>query len=83
MPGEDDPFEQPPPSVPVPGALMVDADGRVGEFRGEVGGLWRLHPLAGGASWTVAPEGARPASPEQRIHAKTARANARSRGEVL
>ncbi|RZU44071.1 hypothetical protein EV284_1528 [Streptomyces sp. BK022] len=61
----------------------MDADDRVGEFRGEWAGLWSLRPVAGGTEWTVRPEEARPAPPEQRIRALTARANARSRGEYL
>ncbi|MFD5748285.1 hypothetical protein [Streptomyces sp. NPDC127033] len=87
MPGENVPAKgaktQEPPYVPALGTLMVDAQERVGEFRGEWCGLWSLRPVTGGTEWTVAPEDARPASAEQRLRAKTARANARSRGEVL
>ncbi|MCN9239568.1 hypothetical protein NGF19_02010 [Streptomyces sp. RY43-2] len=83
MPGNSDAVERQPPPVPASGALVVDADGRVGEFRGEVSGLWCLRPVTGGTTWTVVPEDTRPATPEQRIHADVARANARSRGEVL
>ncbi|MEW2134371.1 hypothetical protein [Streptomyces sp. NPDC005435] len=56
---------------------------KVGEFRGEWCGQWSLRPITGGREWTVAPESVQPASPEQRLQAKTARANARSRGEYL
>ncbi|WP_309505938.1 hypothetical protein [Streptomyces pyxinae] len=56
---------------------------RVGEFRGEESGIWFLRPMGGGTEWTADPADVRPADPEQRIRAKTARANARSRGEVL
>ncbi|MEU7642086.1 hypothetical protein AB0C11_39740 [Streptomyces sp. NPDC039016] len=71
------------PPTPAPGTLMVDATGRVGEFRGEWCGLWSLRPANGGSEWTVDPNDVEPASAEQRIHAETARANARSRGEIL
>ncbi|MEU6603602.1 hypothetical protein [Streptomyces shenzhenensis] len=71
------------PHHPTPGTLMVDADQRVGEFRGEAYGFWFLRPVTGGKEWSVAPEDVQPASPEQRLHAETARANARSRGELL
>ncbi|MFE2940261.1 hypothetical protein ACFXKG_14540 [Streptomyces sp. NPDC059255] len=82
MPGENVPAKGQEP-VPALGTLMVDTQERVGEFRGEWCGLWSLRPVTGGTEWTVAPEDARPASAEQRLRAKTARANARSRGEVL
>ncbi|MCX2969840.1 MULTISPECIES: hypothetical protein [Streptomyces] len=72
-----------PASIPAVGALVVDARGRVGEYRGEWCGRWYLRPVTGGREWSVAPEGVRPASREQRLQAEVARANARSRGEVL
>lgn len=81
---KNDPHQQQrPPHVPPTGTLMVDADEQVGEFRGELGGLWYLRPVTGGREWAVAPADAHPASPAQRLRAETARANARSRGEVL
>ncbi|MFE9607525.1 hypothetical protein [Streptomyces sp. NPDC006012] len=46
-------------------------------------GLWYLRSVTGGREWTVDPVDAHPASPAQRLRAETARANARSRGEVL
>ncbi|MGW2467981.1 hypothetical protein [Streptomyces bauhiniae] len=55
----------------------------MGEFRGEWAGLWSLRPATGGTEWTVRPEDARSATPEERLRALTARANARSRGEYL
>lgn len=69
--------------TPERGILLVDAQGRVGEFRGEWCGEWSLRPVTGGLEWTVGPDEVRPASPEERLRAGTARANARSRGEVL
>jgi hypothetical protein len=72
-----------PDRVPERGILLVDACGRVGEFRGEWCGMWSLRPVTGGLEWTVEPAEVRPAGPEERLRAGTARANARSRGEVL
>lgn len=84
MPGENvEAEQQEPPSAPPTGTLLVDARERVGEFRGEWCGLWSLRPVTGGTEWTVAPEDVRPAGPEQRLRAETARANARSRGDIL
>lgn len=73
------------PEVLEPGALMVDTsrDDRVGEFRGVVGPYWSLRPLGGGTEWDAEPEHVRPADPIERLSAETARANARSRGELL
>ncbi|MGW5333785.1 hypothetical protein [Streptomyces bauhiniae] len=84
MPGESPPAERQelPPPPPI-GTLMVDAQERVGEFRGEWCGRWSFRPVTGGREWDAAPEDIRPASPEQRLHAQIARANARSRGEYL
>jgi hypothetical protein len=90
--GTNNPAEQrkPPPAsthaparAPARGTLLVDARGRVGEFRGEWCGVWSLRLVTGGTEWTVAPEDVRPASPAERLRAETARANARSRGELL
>ncbi|WP_374109030.1 hypothetical protein [Streptomyces sp. CC228A] len=63
---------------------MVDTGRRrVGEFRGVAGPYWSLRPVGGGAEWEAEPEHVRPVSPEQRLRAEIARANARSRGERL
>ncbi|MFF5305949.1 MULTISPECIES: hypothetical protein [unclassified Streptomyces] len=75
--------ETEPPQLPAPGTLLVDSRDRIGEFRGEWCGLWSLRPVTGGTEWTVNPEDVQPANPQQRLHAETARANARSRGDVL
>lgn len=90
MPDENVPVRsEPPPAIspnpPIPpvGTLVVDAQGRIGEFRGEWCGAWSLRRVTGGTEWTVSPEDVRPLTPEQRLRAETARANARSRGEVL
>lgn len=72
-----------PQHVPAVGTIIVDSRGRVGTFRGEWCGLWSLRPIGGGTEWTVNPGDLTPAGPEQRLRAETARANARSRGEVL
>lgn len=78
------PNEQEPPPVPAPGTLMMDVlRERVGEFRGEWCGQWSLRPVGGGVEWTVDPRDVRPADPIERLRAELARANARSRGELL
>lgn len=74
---------QNPPQLPSPGTLLVDGQNRVGEFRGEWCGVWSLRPVTGGTEWTVDPGDVQLPSPEQRLSAETARANARSRGAVL
>ncbi|MFH8882175.1 hypothetical protein [Streptomyces californicus] len=70
---------------PKVGALVVDAGraGRVGVFRGVAGPYWSLRPVCGGVEWEALPEHVRPATAAERLRAQTARANARSRGEVL
>ncbi|MGY1500722.1 hypothetical protein ACW4TU_29785 [Streptomyces sp. QTS52] len=70
--------------VPAPGTLVVDLRGeaRVGEFRGTAGPYWSLRPVCGGTEWDADPEHVRPATPAERLSARTARENARSRGEV-
>lgn len=71
---------------PPPGALVVDTSrrerDRVGEFRGVAGPYWMLRPAKGGPEWEVLPEHVRPATPAECLAARTARENARSRGEV-
>ncbi|MFF5876620.1 hypothetical protein ACIQ9M_19530 [Streptomyces californicus] len=71
--------------MPSVGTLMVDAGraGRVGVFRGVAGPYWSLRPVCGGVEWEARPEHVRPATAAERLRARTARANARSRGEVL
>ncbi|MFI1935038.1 hypothetical protein [Streptomyces sp. NPDC020330] len=71
--------------LPAPGTLMVDTSrgNRVGEFRGVAGLYWSLRPVGGGIEWEVEPRHVRPALPIEQLRARTARANARSRGEVL
>ncbi|MFE1478124.1 hypothetical protein ACFW6N_30270 [Streptomyces cyaneofuscatus] len=73
------------PLPPTPGVLLVDAsrNNRVGEFRGVAGLYWSLRPVGGGREWEVEPRHVRPALPIEQLRARTARANARSRGEVL
>nr|WP_089106766.1 hypothetical protein [Streptomyces hyaluromycini] len=75
--------QQEPPPLPATGTLLADDQERVGEFRGEWMGRWSLRPESGGVEWTVDPGEVQPATPEQRLRFATARANARSRGEVL
>ncbi|MCX4826189.1 hypothetical protein OG883_41725 [Streptomyces sp. NBC_01142] len=63
---------------------MVDTrrGDRVGEFRGVAGPYWSLRPISGGTEWEAEPEHVRLASLTELLSAKTARENARSRGEV-
>ncbi|MFD4028528.1 hypothetical protein ACFWRV_34190 [Streptomyces sp. NPDC058576] len=79
------PNNQEPPDLPALGTLMVDTSraDRVGEFRGVAGPYWSLRPVGGGAEWEVEPRHVRPAVLMEQLRARTARLNARSRGEVL
>lgn len=79
------PNAQEPPQLPVPGALLVDMSrgDRVGEFRGVAGPRWSLRPVGGGIEWEAEPRHVRPALLIEQLRARTARLNARSRGEVL
>ncbi|MEU8627619.1 hypothetical protein [Streptomyces sp. NPDC048669] len=63
---------------------MVDSsrNDRVGEFRGASGPYWSLRPIGGGPEWEAVPEFIRPATRDERLRARTAYENARSRGEV-
>ncbi|MFF9351312.1 hypothetical protein [Streptomyces sp. NPDC014734] len=56
---------------------------RVGEFRGVAGPYWSLRPVRGGTEWEAPPECVRRLTSSERLRAETARANARSRGELL
>ncbi|MFJ9636533.1 hypothetical protein [Streptomyces sp. NPDC101178] len=73
------------PKPPVLGALVVDTSraDRVGEFRGVAGARWSLRPVGGGREWEAEPGDVRPALVMEQLRARTARLNARSRGEVL
>ncbi|WNF26928.1 hypothetical protein RI138_08805 [Streptomyces sp. C11-1] len=79
------PNTQEPPEPPTPGTLLVDTSrgDRVGEFRGVAGPYWSLRPVGGGAEWEAEPRRLRPALVSEQLRARTARLNARSRGEVL
>ncbi|PVC96321.1 hypothetical protein DBP19_08275 [Streptomyces sp. CS090A] len=78
-------LQEPPPDLPAPGAFLVDTsrNDRVGEFRGVAVCYWSLRPVGGGREWEVEPRHVRLALPIEQLRARTARANARSRGEVL
>ncbi len=71
--------------LPGLGALVVDTGlgDRVGEFRGIAGPYWSLRPVGGGTEWEAEPQRVRPALLMEQLRARTARLNARSRGEVL
>ncbi|MGQ4715011.1 hypothetical protein ACUN22_15140 [Streptomyces anulatus] len=79
------PNAQQPPGLPALGALVVDSGhgDRVGEFRGVAGARWSLRPVGGGVEWEAEPHRVRPALLIEQLRARTARLNARSRGEVL
>ncbi|MDX5575995.1 hypothetical protein OH733_13820 [Streptomyces griseus] len=79
------PNAQQPPELPALGALMVDTGhgDRMGEFRGVAGARWSLRPVGGGVEWEAVPHLVRPALLIEQLRARTARLNARSRGEVL
>ncbi|MFF2846870.1 hypothetical protein ACFVT5_11110 [Streptomyces sp. NPDC058001] len=84
VPGAVTAYRAPAGALPALGSVIVDADRDVvGIFCGTSGDLWSLRPVTGGTEWTVDPADARPATPEQRLRAETAGANARSRGEYL
>ncbi|QNP71410.1 hypothetical protein IAG44_19545 [Streptomyces roseirectus] len=70
--------ERIPPPVPEVGTIMVDRQGRVGEFRAVEYGFWWLRPVSGGVEWTVEPGSAEPASAEQRLRTKVAVVNERT-----
>ncbi|MYT76862.1 hypothetical protein GTY69_04310 [Streptomyces sp. SID8364] len=73
------------PLLPAVGAFMVDTSrgGGVAEFQGVAGPYWSLRPVGGGREWEVEPRYVRPALLMEQLRARTARLNARSRGEVL
>ncbi|MFI1932743.1 hypothetical protein [Streptomyces sp. NPDC020330] len=74
-----------PPQVPAPGTLLVDTSrgDRVGEFQSVAGSYWSLRPVGGGREWEVEPCYVRTPALMEQLRARTARLNARSRGEVL
>lgn len=75
-------MESVPPTV---GALLVNIsrNNRVGEFRGGAGCYWSLRPMGSGTEWEVEPRYVRLALPIEQLRARTARANAHSRGDIL
>ncbi|MFJ1800372.1 hypothetical protein [Streptomyces sp. NPDC088180] len=79
------PNTQDPSDLPALGTLVVDTGrgDRVGEFRGVAGARWSLRPVGGGIEWEAEPRRVRPALLMEQLRARTARLNARSRGEVL
>lgn len=71
-------------ATPARGAVVVDTRrDKVAEFQGAMGGRWWLRPVRGGCEWSAAPVDVRPAQPAERLRADAARANARSRGDIL
>ncbi|MFD7228167.1 hypothetical protein [Streptomyces sp. NPDC059881] len=65
------------------GSYVIDTStGRMGRVMGYEGPYVQLRPIGGGREWDCAPEAVRTATAMERLHAATAYANARSRGEV-
>lgn len=63
-----------------PRTVVVDENtARVGEVMGSEGPYLQLRPLGGGREWDADPSRVRPASPEERLRASVAAANAWSR----
>ncbi|MEV0846165.1 hypothetical protein AB0J21_09865 [Streptomyces sp. NPDC049954] len=74
----------PPPPKPPVGTIVVDMRReQIARFQAAMGGRWWLRPVRGGCEWSAAPTDVRIAGPAERLRAEAARANARSRGEVL
>ncbi|MER6621818.1 MULTISPECIES: hypothetical protein [unclassified Streptomyces] len=68
---------------PPVGAYVVDTrTERIGLVMGHEGPYVQLRPYGGGREWDADPGAVRQATPAERLHAATAYANARSRGEV-
>ncbi|WP_030610045.1 hypothetical protein [Streptomyces sclerotialus] len=71
-----------PVTLPAKGSYVVDTRfGRIGEVMGHEGPYVQLRPPGGGREWDCPPGDAREATPRERLAARTALANARSRGE--
>ncbi|WP_328328150.1 MULTISPECIES: hypothetical protein [unclassified Streptomyces] len=68
---------------PVNGAYVMDTrHGQVGEVIGHGAGFVRLRPPAGGAEWECPEDALRAVTAREQLIARTALANARSRGDV-
>jgi hypothetical protein len=53
--------------LPAVGTVVMDVVRSViGEFRGEVNGLYCLRPIGGGREWEISPEYVRPATDSER-----------------
>ncbi|MCX5446848.1 hypothetical protein OSI21_15220 [Streptomyces libani] len=69
-----------PEGPPAVGTLLHDSrTGKVGEFRGAVGGMWQLRPPGGGKEWDADPQLVEPAGAADRIRALALEHNARCR----
>ncbi|WP_217129343.1 hypothetical protein [Streptomyces sp. AC558_RSS880] len=51
--------------MPTEKQLMIDNNGKAGEFMGTVGGRWLFRPIGGGREWEVEKGAARPVTPEE------------------
>ncbi|MCT2590183.1 hypothetical protein LHJ74_09705 [Streptomyces sp. N2-109] len=59
--------------------VVDERTGWVGEVCGREGSYLQLRPLRGGREWDAAPARVRPATPDERLAASVAAANALSR----
>ncbi|WUT08399.1 hypothetical protein OG802_24980 [Streptomyces sp. NBC_00704] len=73
-----------PPSSPAVGDLAYDTRrDRYGVVMERTGGQVHLRPKGGGLEWAARPEDVEPACAGEELGPRVARANARSRGEIL
>ncbi|SNC69065.1 hypothetical protein SAMN06272741_2906 [Streptomyces sp. 2114.4] len=67
-------------TLPDIGQIVHDtATGKVGEFRGFLGGRWMLRPPGGGVEWEANPEAVESAGTSEHVRALAAEHNARCR----
>ncbi|MCZ4509352.1 hypothetical protein O3Q52_14325 [Streptomyces sp. ActVer] len=73
-----------PPPPPAVGDLAYDTRrDRYGVVMERTGGQVHLRPKGGGLEWAARPEDVEPAGAGEALGPRVARANARSRGEIL
>lgn len=78
------PNSQEPPDLPAPEPSWSTPAAPIAWASSEGSpAYWSLRPVGGGAEWEVEPRYVRPAVLIEQLRARTARLNARSRGEVL
>ncbi|MFJ8565850.1 hypothetical protein [Streptomyces sp. NPDC093514] len=70
-------------ALPEIGTLVVDSDDRIGLVKGHKGSLVQLEPPGGGAGWDATSQNVQPAGEGERLRARVAEANARTRAGGL